>query len=54
MDDEGYASNIGVALIIHYTFYNAPFARAYIRFLFPEKSIHPFTQYAFPVDFQTV
>ena len=31
---------------------NALFARAYIRFLFPEKSIHPFTQYSFSIDFQ--
>ena len=29
---------------------NTLFARAYIRLLFPEKSIHPFTQSAFPVE----
>lgn len=32
-------------------FENALFARTYIRILFPEKIIHPFTQRPFPIDF---
>ena len=49
----GMADSAADAHAVSHLFIGSPITRARILFIFPQKSIHPFTQRAFSADFHT-